>query len=265
VTATFSCQDVLSGAATVTSPFTFSSDVHDGSVTGRCVDNAGNAATTTVDHVDVDKTPPTISGTASTTGWTNAPVTVTFSCDDSGSGVATCTSPVTVSAEGADQSVTGTATDNVGHSSSTSVDGIDIDLTAPLVSFSGNAGTYGILDTIAITCSANDFLSGIARSTCPTVDAPAWQYAGTHTLAATATDVAGNTSSATATFTVVVKADDLATLVQQLVTNAGVAGALAGMLDNGNVDAFDHLVEAQTGKSIDPGTAALLLQLAAQL
>lgn len=265
VTATFSCQDGLSGVADVTSPFTFSSDVRDGSVTGHCLDNAGNEATTTVDHVDVDKTPPTISGTPSATGWTNAPVTVTFTCDDSGSGVATCTSPVTVSTEGADQSVTGTATDNVGHSSSTSVDGIDIDLTAPLVSFSGNAGTYGILDTIAITCSANDFLSGIATSSCPTVDAPAWQYTGTHTLDATATDVAGNVSSASATFTVVVRADDLATLVQQLVTNAGVAGALAGMLENGNVNAFDHLVEAQTGKSIDPATAALLLQLAGRL
>lgn len=265
VTATFSCADGLSGVANATSPFTFSSDVRDGSVTGHCVDNAGNDAATTVDHVDIDKTPPTISGAASTTGWTNTPVTVTFACDDSGSGVATCTSPVTVAAEGADQSVSGTATDNVGHSSSASVDGIDIDLTAPLVSFSGNAGTYGILDTIAITCGANDFLSGIATSTCPTVDAPAWQYLGTHTLDATATDRAGNTSSTTARFTVVVEADDLATYVQQVVANAGVAGALAGMIEQGNVDAFDHLVDAQTGISIDPTTAALLLQLAGQL
>jgi len=63
--------------------------------------------------------------------WTNQAVTVTFHCTDDGSGVGSRSGPQTVSSEGADQSVTGSCTDNVGHTTIQAFGRIDIDLTPP--------------------------------------------------------------------------------------------------------------------------------------
>jgi hypothetical protein len=64
--------------------------------------------------------------------WTNQAVTATFHCTDTGgSGVASTDSPKTVSSEGANQSVHGSCTDNVGHTTARTFDGIYIDLTPP--------------------------------------------------------------------------------------------------------------------------------------
>ena len=74
--------------------------------------------------VTADVTPPTITASvtpaANPAGWNNTAVTVTFTCTDAQSGVATCTSPVTVSGEGAGQLVVGSATDLAGNT------GVDI-------------------------------------------------------------------------------------------------------------------------------------------
>ena len=43
------------------------------------------------------------------------------------------------------------------------------DATAPVVTYTGNRGTYGLLDTIAITCSASDATSGLASTTCANI------------------------------------------------------------------------------------------------
>ena len=54
-------------------------------------------------------------------GWNNTDVTVTFTCADAASGIASCTSPVTVTTEGAGQEICGTAIDNAGNSANTCV------------------------------------------------------------------------------------------------------------------------------------------------
>src|SRR5205823_1693013 len=106
---------------------------------------------------------PTIAATAApaanAAGWNNTDVTVTFTCADPLSALVACPAPVTLSTEGANQSATGTATLKIGGTISATASGISIDKTAPQVSYSGNAGTYTVDQTVSITCIATDALS----------------------------------------------------------------------------------------------------------
>src|SRR5438093_7700326 len=200
-------------------------------ITYTVADGAGNtnAATQTV-TID-DTTAPTITGArlpaANAAGWNNTDVVVTFTCADVGSGIASCTSPVALSGDGAAQSANGTATDHAGNSTSTTVSGINIDKTKPVITYSGNAGAYTIDQMVVITCSASDGLSGMASNTCTGVNAPAYTLAlGSHTLSATATDKAGNTGTASTTFTVGTTPTSLCTLTKQFVQSSAKYQAL---------------------------------------
>jgi len=79
----------------------------------------------TVQIFGIDDGPPSISTTAApvlnTDGWNNSDVTVSFTCSDSLSGIQSCASSVVVSTEGANQVISGTATDLAGNSATTSV------------------------------------------------------------------------------------------------------------------------------------------------
>jgi hypothetical protein len=148
-------------------------------------------------------------------------VRVTFACEDALSGIELCTPPVDRAVELDGGTVTGTAFDRAGNVASTPFGPIHIDKTAPLVTFSGNQASYGILDELAITCEAHDELSGLASSTCEDITGPAHQWLGTTTRVATASDVAGNTASTSLTFTVQASFGDLCTLTQQFVDEPG--------------------------------------------
>src|SRR5439155_3595208 len=117
---------------------TLSAEGANQSVTGTATDNAGNRASATVSGINIDKPGDAISGSrspaANANGWNNSDVTASFLCSDVLSGIASCTSPITLSAAGAAQSATGTATDKAGNSTSTTVSGINIDKTAPTTS-----------------------------------------------------------------------------------------------------------------------------------
>lgn len=165
-------------------------------------DNAGNSTTRTLSAL-IDLTNPTISGAASTTSWTNQPVAVTFTCADALSRVASCGPNATKSTEGANQSVSGTAADNAGNTASTTVSGINIDLTAPTLSVDGGpadgASYYFGNVPAAPTCSARDDLSGL-NGTCSV--SGYGNTVGQHTVTATAIDNAGNQSTTRRSYTV---------------------------------------------------------------
>ena len=230
-----------------------------------------------------DTTRPTITASSSYTSgtWTNQDVTVHFDCTDSGSGVASVTADQTVSTEGADQPVTGTCTDKAGNSSTATFGGIDIDKTAPAIAFSGNAGTYAVDQTVEITCDASDTLSGVSTTSCPdVVSVPAWQLSlGSHSYDATASDNAGNSSTASTSFDVTVDYDSLCGLTASFSKSADVTQGLCDKLaaakaaaargqaktKSNILRAFDNQVDAQTGKALTAQQAALLESLAASL
>jgi alpha-tubulin suppressor-like RCC1 family protein len=102
-----------------------------------------------------------------------------------------------------------------------------VDTTDPTLTLAGNQGSYQLTQTVAITCAAEDALSGVAGSTCADVDAPAWKFGpGAETLTAGAADLAGNTSALSASFTVVVSQSELCKLTTQLVKGSARYQAL---------------------------------------
>jgi hypothetical protein len=175
--------------------------------TFSCSASSAGGTTGPVDvKIKRDATNPTISGSASPDangfGWNNAPVTVSYSCDDNLSGVASCASDDTLSSEGAGQSATGTAVDNAGNSDTATVGGINIDLTDPGVTWNsaindGDSYYYGSVPA-APSCTPTDSLSGPNGCTVSGYTTAV----GSHTLTATANDEAGNQKVVTRSYTV---------------------------------------------------------------
>lgn len=131
------------------------------------VNAGGESGPSNTVTVLVDRTAPSITYTVSTipnsNAWNNSSVVVTFSCSDNtgGSGLATCTSPVTLSQDGV-YAITGIATDNAGNTTSINVT-IKLDTTSPTVSspvWSVNPVVAGNSTNLAVTVSDN--LSGVA-------------------------------------------------------------------------------------------------------
>jgi len=151
----------------------------------------------TIQVVGVDNDRPTITASLSPSpnaaGWNNSPVTISFTCSDNTSGVASCPSPITVNTEGANQVFSGTATDLAGNTASASVT-INLDMTPPTVTGSINpppdAGGYNS-GPVTVTFTCADALSGVASCSSPV----SVTQEGTAQVPGTATDVAGNTAS----------------------------------------------------------------------
>ncbi len=142
----------------------------------------------------------------------------------------------------------------------------DSDHTPPVITFTGNQGTYTVDQTVAITCSATDAGTGIATSNCPGASGPAYLFGvGTTTLNASATDKAGNSASASTQFTVQVTSGSLCSLVQRWVNQAGVANSMCQQLTNGAYGAFRNHVTAQSGKFVTAANAAILISLSKSL
>lgn len=113
----------------------------------------------------IDMVPPTIVATLSSAedvDWYTSPVTVTFRCADD-SGHVSCSSPVTVSSDGAGQIVSGIATDPAGNRSTASII-VNVDQTAPTVSldqFAGGGTTTE--DHLVLRGRVYDNASGLAE------------------------------------------------------------------------------------------------------
>jgi hypothetical protein len=157
-----------------------------------------------VSNVNIDKSAPFISYSrtpANPHGWNNTDVTISFACSDALSGLAPGNPPgnVTLQGEGAGQSVDGACMDQAGNVSSISVGNINIDRTAPTLSPSVTPNPVQQYGTATATAGAVDNLSGIDTQSC---DVPDTSIVGIKTVNCTATDKAGNSSSATVEYTV---------------------------------------------------------------
>lgn len=137
-------------------------------------DTAGNQEAPKSLTLQIDKTPPTLTCSASPAanahGWNNTNVTVSFTASDGLSGIATAPSPVVLTSEGATQSVTGTATDTAGNSSSTTCQ-VSIDTTKPVITGSRSpapnaAGWNNANVLVSFSCAdVGSGPSGIATNT----------------------------------------------------------------------------------------------------
>lgn len=164
----------------------------------------------TIELLGVDNDPPTITGvvtpTPNTAGWNKSNATVTFTCADAISGVFSCTAPVQVSTEGANQVVIGTAQDKAGNTASVSVN-VSLDKTAPVLTITSPTNNQAVTPgSVTVTGTATDALSGIATVMCGSAAATitgsnfTCTYTvvpGPNTLTVQAVDKAGNTTQST--------------------------------------------------------------------
>jgi hypothetical protein len=206
-------------------------------VTFTCSATSGGGTASQSVTVQRDATPPTISASASPAangnGWSDTPVTVSFTCNDATSGVLNCASPQVLN-EGADQSVSGTATDTAGNSATSQVTGINVDLTPPVVGVTGvtNGSLYTLGAVPVAGCTTTDALSGVGAEATLSVTGGNSDDTGTFTASCSGgLDNAGNPGAASITYQV----------------NAPVAGDLNG---DGVVNCADlDIVKASFGKS----------------
>jgi Bacterial Ig-like domain len=141
-------------------------------LTYQAVDVAGRRSPPQSLTVRLDQTPPMVicsqAPPPQSSGWNNTDVTVSFTATDSHSGIATVSSPVRVSAEGANQPITGTASDKAGNSASATCR-MSIDKSPPALTASASPATLwppdGKMVPITISGTITDPTSGVSTAT----------------------------------------------------------------------------------------------------
>jgi len=172
--------------------------------------------------------------------------------------------------------VTCSATDAHANASTGTFNVVVQDTTPPAIAVPPDM--TGIVDSragsaVIYVVSARDLVDGATLVTCTPASGSIFP-AGTTTVRCTSTDAHGNTASAS--FTVTLTVATPAQITSALIADVEAAGLRqsSGLLQNalrniganntaaacGQLGAFVHQVEAQSGKSITAGTAAMLVQ-----
>lgn len=241
VTVSWNVSDPESGIASSTGcgSTTLTTDTAGTPLTCSALNGAGLQSSVTV-TIKIDQTPPVafahVAPAPNANGWNNTSVTVSFTGTDNLSGIDFCSPPITLTNSGAGQTAIGTCFDKAGNASAPVTVKVNIDKTGPVISGMPAPGCTlwppdgGMVQVATVT--AADALSGIAggsfnvtgTSNEPSdpanpdivitpngsggfvVQLRAYRLGtGTgrvYTLVATVTDLAGNSTKATATCTV---------------------------------------------------------------
>jgi hypothetical protein len=170
VTVSFACADTGGSGLAGTCPANQSVTAANPTTTAVTVgDNAGNSFTLAPITYKFDTVKPTITATVTSAiapnaaGWYRTDPTVTFTCADTGgSGVASCSAPVTISTDGAAQTVSGTVTDNSGNTNIVFVT-LKVDKTPPNGTMDTILGLFHLTLGGAIPGTASDNLSGVKK------------------------------------------------------------------------------------------------------
>lgn len=265
VTVNFTCDDPAppgvepSGIAACTGPQTLA-EGRGQSVEGAATDAAGNGAAATVSGINVDKTAPTLTGAASAAngaGWYNTDASVSWTCSDALSGIPdnACPAPSTVTGEGNNLAATATVTDAAGNPTTTTVEGLKIDRSAPLTAADAPGGWSNSAVTVNLT--PTDGLSGV-QSTWFSLDTGAAQSGtsvpvsteGNHSLKFWSVDVAGNIEAAQV---VAVKVD----FTPPAIGHAHVPAANANMWNNSDVTVTFNCSDALSGVASCTGSRTI--------
>jgi hypothetical protein len=206
VTAAFKATDALSGfgspaVATKTDNVTSSSEGAAVAVASPTyTDNAGNASSLSRTF-KIDKTNPTTtadpSSAANGNGWYNANVTVKFNGTDAISGLASCTADAIFNLEGANQTASGTCTDNAGRLSAPATVTVNLDKTDPTISGAPTSAANGndwYMNDVSVKWTCADGLSGVVN--CPANTLISGEGSNL-SASALISDKADNTASAT--------------------------------------------------------------------
>ncbi|HYY09482.1 MAG TPA: hypothetical protein VE781_01015, partial [Kineosporiaceae bacterium] len=297
VTVTFSCDDALSGPDTCvaagTTPPAPSKTLGEGraqSVSGTATDAAGNTASTDVAGINVDKTAPTLSGTAGSAdpaqptaaGWYKGDVTVSWTCSDALSGIdpgASSPAPLATSVDGCPASTILTdegdavsaqasVADKAGNAT-TSTTTVKIDRHAPATSASVppalETGWYA--GPVTVTLIAVDALSGVAKTYYSVDGGLAQVYdaatkpsvgKGTHTVTFWSEDNAGNTEDKTVPgHSITLRVDDVPPTITGDAKTADGFAYTAGAWTNQDVNVTFKCSDAESGVASCVGSTTL--------
>lgn len=269
VTVAFTCADNAGDSGILFCPGaqTRASEGAGQQVTGTAIDNAGNKASVTA-TVNIDETPPAITAAASPapngSGWNNTPVTVTYTCTDALSGVASCPNPVTESADGT-YTVSGTAADRAGNTSTAATTAVDLDTTTPVVSsafFSTDPKSVSQpADTLTTQLSdpvVNSASSGIETAQYYDPVQQAWLPMMLNGTTATATITTSATAYPSGMYAFKVRTTDNADNVSQPVTvyldiynpSRGYAAGHGTITPSGSTSNHGDTLPAETGNNV---------------
>jgi hypothetical protein len=231
-------------------------------------------------------------------GWYVHPVTLTLQSQDDSSGVAgteysldggVAWQPYTGAmalAQDGNYSLSYRSKDQAGNVEQAHSLIVQIDQTAPTVTYSVYSGTvYTVDQTVNIACQAADVLSGVASTTCQNITGPAYSFGlGTHSYSSEAVDQAGNAGTGSTSFNVNVTWESFIQLLKQLFAQystdhngieksleakllAAMASDKSGEADVRNhiLDAFQNELSAQSGKILSVPQAESLKGLARAL
>jgi hypothetical protein len=174
LTVSFGGTDAMSGIQSCAQPTYSGPDSANASVSGTCLDRAGNQSASSAFGFMYDETGPVVTATPArapdSNGWYNHALSVTYSGTDATSGIDSCVSAQGYSGpDNANASVSGSCADRAGNTSVRSF-GLSYDATAPHVSGAPERGPDGngwYNHPLRVTTEGADPTSGINACTPP--------------------------------------------------------------------------------------------------